>query len=133
MSILTICRGPRAKGLTDRVTVSTLAEIDYFALAGFRDFTYTIGVAPAKIADIAALQTKYGAAITIVLDTTAAAAAVAQEAARLSTDLSVQIEIDCGGGRSGLDVRREWTRASRWFAPTDRTANVFALRDLTRP
>lgn len=85
----------------ERATVSTVAEAEYFAGHGIRDLLYAVGIVPAKLPRLAALQ-QAGARITLLTDDAAAAAAVAAQAAALGTCFDVLIEIDCGAGRGGL-------------------------------
>ena len=82
------------------ITVSTLAEAAYFARHGFRDITYAVGVAPAKLPRIAALC-RDGVRMAVVTDSVA----VAREIARTpdcGPGLGVFIKIDCGLGRAGI-------------------------------
>src|SRR5438045_3102913 len=45
-------------GATGPITVSTLAEAEFFAEAGFKDITYAFPIAPEKIEEAAALARK---------------------------------------------------------------------------
>ncbi len=83
------------------ITVSTLAEAAYFVDQGFTDITYGVGITPAKLDQVAALQAK-GADIGLVADNLAAAAAVAERGAALGISFAVHIEVDTGGGRGGV-------------------------------
>jgi D-serine deaminase-like pyridoxal phosphate-dependent protein len=83
------------------ITVSTLAEADYFARAGFTDILYGVGITPDKLTDVAAIQS-LGAELTLILDNLANARAVADQAARLSGPFGILIEIDSGQHRTGL-------------------------------
>lgn len=85
------------------ITVSTLAEARYFADQGFRDILYAVGIAPAKLPDVAALRAA-GIDLTIILDSPEAAGAVADFAASHGIAIPALIEIDCDGHRSGLRV-----------------------------
>jgi D-serine deaminase-like pyridoxal phosphate-dependent protein len=83
------------------VTVSTLREAEYFVAHGFTDLLYGVGVAPHKLARVAALQG--GAArITVVTDQVAVARAIGEQAAALGASFAVLIEIDTGDGRAGV-------------------------------
>jgi D-serine deaminase-like pyridoxal phosphate-dependent protein len=84
------------------ITVSTLAELEYFARAGFGDITYAVGIAGHKIPAIAALQRRHGARISILADSLAAVAEVARQAAMMGETLAVFLEVDCGGRRGGV-------------------------------
>lgn len=78
------------------ITVSTLAEAAYFAERGFRDLLYAVGLAPAKLDDLAALDARAG--LTILVDSVAAAQAVAAHPAAHR----VLVEIDTGDHRCGI-------------------------------
>jgi len=84
------------------ITVSTLAEIDYFGRHGFLDITYAVGIAAHKLDALAALQEKHGLSLTLLADHRAMVAEVAQRVALLDAHFALMIEIDCGGGRGGL-------------------------------
>lgn len=83
------------------ITVSTLAEAEYFAAHGFRDITYAVGIVPRKLDEVARLQ-RDGVAMTLVTDNLAAVAAAAQRAGELGTEFALLIEIETGGGRAGV-------------------------------
>ena len=80
------------------IAVSTLAEAAYFQGHGIRDILYAVGLAPAKLDEIAALDAR-GAEIKIVTDNLPAAEAIARHPGAHQ----VLIEIDTGDGRLGLD------------------------------
>ncbi len=86
----------------DGITVSTLAEARYFLERGFRDIIYAVGIAPAKLDEVAALR-RQGADLAIVTDDLEAARAVARRGAELGTVFPVLVEIDSGAGRAGVD------------------------------
>ena len=94
-------------GQSAGITVSTLKEAEYFFERGIDNILYAVGIAPNKIAHVAALQAK-GANITVVLDNMAAARALDQpqvlnqQSIPLRTPLPVLIEIDSDGHRSGI-------------------------------
>jgi D-serine deaminase-like pyridoxal phosphate-dependent protein len=79
------------------ITVSTLAEAEYFSSYGIHDILYAVAVTPQKLDQIAKLNAA-GASIAVVTDDPAVADAIASHAASPRT----LIEIDCGEGRSGL-------------------------------
>lgn len=83
------------------VTVSTLAELDYFFRAGFTDLTYAVGIVPSKMVAIESL-TQQGARIRILVDSIDAVDALAQREARNGVSIPVLIEIDSGGHRAGI-------------------------------
>ena len=83
------------------ITVSTLAEARYFAAAGFSDITYAVGMVPAKLDEVAALQDQ-GVRMTLLTDDLEAVAVLSARAAALSTEVPLLIEIDSGGLRAGV-------------------------------
>ena len=92
------------------ITVSTLAEAEYFAGHGITDILYAVGITPQKLDQVAKLNS-VGAAVIVLtddLDTADAIAAHRQPPRAL-------IEIDSGEGRGG-------DRAGRRPAAGDRRA-----------
>ncbi len=83
------------------VTVSTLAEAEYLAAAGWRDILYATAMAPAKVARAARIQRDAGAALRLVVDSVAAASMLAAEAAEHGASFGCLVEVDCGEHRSG--------------------------------
>ncbi|MEE8544986.1 MAG: alanine racemase, partial [Alphaproteobacteria bacterium] len=83
------------------ITVSTLREAAYFIAGGIRDVTYAVGIAPAKLDQVAALE-RDGARLTILTDDLGVAGAIAARGAALGHAFRVLIEIDSGGGRGGV-------------------------------
>ncbi len=83
------------------ITVSTLAEAEAFADAGYRDIVYAVGIAPDKLARVAALIAR-GVDITVLIDSITQAAAVAQLSRETGLRLPALIEIDCDGHRGGI-------------------------------
>lgn len=92
-----------AGGAQGPITVSTLAEAEHFAAAGWRDILYATAIAPAKLRRAARIQREHGARLLLVLDGEQASAAVGREAASLGANFGVLIEVDCGEHRSGVD------------------------------
>ena len=82
-------------------TVSTLAEARYFAEHGVKDLIYAVGIAPQKLADVAAIRAT-GCDLKIILDNVAAAEAVSAFCAEHACTIPVLVEIDCDGHRSGV-------------------------------
>ena len=82
---------------TGPITVSTLAEAEYFFSHGFTDILYAVGVAPAKLDRIAELASR-GARIAVVVDSVEAADVVARHGGRVRA----LIEIDSDGHRAGI-------------------------------
>jgi D-serine deaminase-like pyridoxal phosphate-dependent protein len=83
------------------ITVSTLAEADYFAAAGFSDITYAVGLSPDKIARARALV-EQGVDLGVLIDSAEQARALAEAAQGGGAMPAVLIEIDCDGHRGGL-------------------------------
>lgn len=88
-------------GATGPITVSTLGEAEVFAADGFTDMIYAVGIAPAKLARIAALRCQ-GVDIHVLLDSPAQARAVALASRESGQTIPALIEIDCDGHRGGL-------------------------------
>jgi D-serine deaminase-like pyridoxal phosphate-dependent protein len=89
------------KGQAGGITVSTLAEADYFARAGFTDILYGVPITPDKLADVAAIQA-LGAELKLILDNPDCARLVADRVEKLSGRFLFLIEIDSGQHRTGL-------------------------------
>lgn len=92
------------------VTVSTLAEAEYFLKSGFTDITYAVCMAPSKLARAMSLV-RAGARLSLLVDSLAAADAIARAAGEhLGADnrpghdasVAVLIEIDSGEHRTGV-------------------------------
>ena len=83
------------------VTVSTLAEAEYFAQHGFRDITYAVGLAPHTAARAMRLR-KAGIDIKVLLDSPEQAAMLGAAGRAAGVTPSAFIEIDCDGHRGGL-------------------------------
>ncbi|MCB2047012.1 MAG: DSD1 family PLP-dependent enzyme [Novosphingobium sp.] len=84
------------------ITVSTLAEAEYFAReGGYTDITYAVGLDP-YMAPRALALCATGVELKVTLDTAAQAESLGQAAAGHTSKPSVMIEIDCDGHRGGL-------------------------------
>lgn len=81
------------RGQPGGVTVSTLREATACFDAGISDILYAVGIAPQKLADVAALRAR-SANLTVILDSV--------DAAREINDVPVLIEIDSDGHRAGV-------------------------------
>jgi len=84
------------------ITVSTLAEAEYFAKeGGFTDITWAVGLDPAKASRAARIKAS-GVDLKVTLDTVEQATALG-EAGRLEGNCPAAfIEIDCDGHRGGI-------------------------------
>ena len=87
--------------LPQAITVSTLAEAEYFFAAGIADIFYAVGIAPAKLDAVARLMAA-GADMKIVLDSLEAAQMTAERGRALGVRFKTLIEIDCDGHRAGV-------------------------------
>ncbi|WP_156840641.1 alanine racemase [Novosphingobium aquimarinum] len=88
-------------GGTGPITVSTLAEAEYFAEGGFRDITYAVGLSPDKFARARALV-EDGVALSVLIDSVEQARDLVEFASDGGAMPGVLIEIDCDGHRGGL-------------------------------
>lgn len=79
------------------ITVSTLAEAEYFAEHGFRDILVANALPPKKL-DRAEALTHQGVVVTLVTDNIAMASAIAAHPGRFSA----LVEIDSGDNRTGV-------------------------------
>ena len=93
-------------GYSGGITVSTLKEAAYFAEHGFRDITYAVGIAPARLERVAALRAG-GTELAVLTDNLEVARAIGARAAALGADFAVLIEIDTGDGRAGVSPGSE--------------------------
>ena len=84
------------------ITVSTLAEAEYFASHGIVDILYAVGITPSKLDQVARLNAA-GANVTVITDDLLAADAIAAHPA----NIKALIEIDCGEQRGGVLVAEE--------------------------
>lgn len=82
------------------IAVSTLAEAEYFAKAGFTDILYAVGMAPARLERVMALE-KDGVSVKIITDNVDTARAIASYAGKHA--FTALLEIDCDGHRGGVD------------------------------
>ena len=81
------------------ITVSTLAEAEYFASHGITDILYAVGITPDKLDQVARLKA-LGANITVITDNLLTADAIGVHPA----NIKALIEIDCGEQRGGVLV-----------------------------
>jgi D-serine deaminase-like pyridoxal phosphate-dependent protein len=85
-------------GALGPITVSTLAEAEFFADAGFVDITYAVPIAPEKLDRAAALARKIET-LNLLLDSEAALRALETE----KQTFDVFLKVDCGYHRAGVD------------------------------
>jgi D-serine deaminase-like pyridoxal phosphate-dependent protein len=84
------------------ITVSTIAEAEYFAGHGFRDITYAVGLSPASALRAMELCRRTGVDLKLLLDTVEQADALADVREATGVTPSVFIELDCDDHRGGL-------------------------------
>lgn len=85
-------------GAIGPVTVSTLAEAEHFADAGFRDIAYAVPIAPAKLDRAAALARRIER-FAVLIDSEEAFRAVETH----EHLFDVYLKVDCGYHRAGVD------------------------------
>ena len=85
-------------GALGPITVSTMAEAEFFADAGFRDITYAVPMAPEKLPRAAALARRIER-LNILIDSFDALRAVESAGSMFDAFLKV----DCGYHRAGVD------------------------------
>ena len=83
------------------ITVSTLAEAEYFAHHGFKDITYAVGLAP-HTAERAMRLREAGIDLKVLLDSPEQATMLGAAGRAAGVMPSAFIEIDCDGHRGGL-------------------------------
>ena len=88
-------------GQAGGITVSTLAEAEYFAREGFRDILYAVGIVPAKLDRAAALR-RARVDLSVVTDDPETAAAISAHARATGAEHRVLVEVDCGEHRGGI-------------------------------
>ena len=83
------------------ITVSTLAEAEFFFERGFPDLTYAVCMTPGRIAQAKDLAAR-GARLTLITDSVVMARALAS--ASVDPPWPVLVEIDSGEHRTGVDA-----------------------------
>src|SRR6202008_4451056 len=84
------------------ITVSTLAEAEFFAAGGFKDITYAVPIAPEKLrraADLAARIERF----SVLLDSEETLRAIEAFALNHDVTFDVFLKVDCGTHRAGVD------------------------------
>jgi D-serine deaminase-like pyridoxal phosphate-dependent protein len=89
-------------GAIGPITVSTMAEAEFFAEEGFRDITYAVPIAPEKLPRAAALARRIER-LNILLDSEAALRAVEEFHTANGVVFDVFLKVDCGYHRAGVD------------------------------
>jgi len=91
---------------TRSITVSTLAEAEFFFQAGITDITYAVPVFPDKLDRISQLV-RLGADLKILVDHPSVLDFLGKKSKEKGTELKTLIKIDCGYGRAGLSPQSE--------------------------
>jgi len=89
-------------GALGPITVSTLAEGECFADAGFRDITYAVPIGPWKLARAAALAARIDR-FNVLIDNERALRALEEFHRAESVVFDLFLKIDCGYHRAGVD------------------------------
>jgi len=89
------------RGHPGGATVSTLAEVDYFADHGIDDLTYAVGISPGKLEAVAG-RLGQGVRLTLILDHPETARALVNYAQTHGLIFRALIELDADGDRAGL-------------------------------
>jgi D-serine deaminase-like pyridoxal phosphate-dependent protein len=90
------------EGQDGMIAVSTLREAEYFAENGIRDIQYAACITPDKLERVATIQST-GAKVILITDSIEVARTMAGKAGEIDALFHVQIEIDCGEKRSGIN------------------------------
>jgi len=96
----------QVRGHFGGITVSTLAEAAFFAAGGFRDITYAVPIAAAKLAAAVELALRLDR-LNLLVDHPDAAAAVEACARERGVRFPVFLKVDCGYHRAGVDPANE--------------------------
>lgn len=84
------------------ITVSTLAEAEFFAGHGFSDITYAVPVSPGKLPRAAALAGRIQT-LNLLIDSFETLRALEDFHLRQGSRFSVFLKVDCGYHRAGVD------------------------------
>lgn len=80
------------------ITASTLAEVEHFAAAGFRDITYAVPIPPEKLGRAAGIAQRIDR-LNVLIDTFQALDAIES----FGFTFDVFLKVDCGYHRAGVD------------------------------
>ncbi len=89
-------------GTPGPITVSTLAEAEFYAEAGFEDITYAVPPDPAKLPDLFRLASRIEQ-LNLVVDHSGLVTELERYATRYGRPFDVFLKIDCGNRRVGID------------------------------
>lgn len=87
------------------ITVSTLAEAEFFADNGFDDITYAVPIAPAKLRRAA--EIRRASRLALLVDNREAFLAVEEFAAAQESGFDLYLKVDSGYHRAGVDPADE--------------------------
>lgn len=88
------------------ITVSTLAEAEFFAANGFHDITYAVPLAPEKLERVAGLAARVER-LNILIDSATALHSLESFNRASETVFDVFLKLDCGYHRAGVDPEAE--------------------------
>ncbi len=89
------------EGQAGGVAVSTLKEAEYFASHGIMDIQYAVCILPDQLERVASIQ-QQGARLTLITDSVEVTRVICKKGKELGATFLVQVELDCGEGRSGV-------------------------------
>ena len=105
----------QCRGHFGGITVSTLAEAEFFAAAGWRDLTLAVPLAPGRLARVMALMARVDV-LNLLLDHQDMASKLAEAGAVRGRPVPVFLKVDCGYGRAGVDPESSTGLAlARWL------------------
>lgn len=84
------------------ITVSTIAEAEFFARAGFPDITYAVAPTPDKLQDLIPLANRIER-LNLVTDQLELLPAFEEAARKLGRPFDLFLKVDCGYHRTGLN------------------------------
>lgn len=84
------------------ITVSTLAEAEFFAVAGFSDITYAVPIAPDKLQRVVKIASEVDR-LNILVDHWRAVEAIEEFGRNQKVAFDVFLKVDCGYHRAGVD------------------------------
>ncbi len=87
------------------VTVSTLAEAEFLAAAGFDDITYAVPLAPEKLQRAHALSRNVGR-LNLLIDSEVALREIERFSSATGATFDIFLKVDCGYHRAGIDPDR---------------------------
>ena len=92
----------QVRGHFGGITVSTLAEARYFGRAGFRNITYAVPIAPARLEEAIEVASALDE-LNLLIDHEATLEAMEACARAKGVTLSAYLKVDCGYHRAGVD------------------------------